>query len=56
MNNKLVIILFSLVMLIAYVDLVDSFKYFETLMSQMIKLDSEIRTEIDTNNFSKIQK
>lgn len=34
-------------MFVAYADLVDCFKYFEKIMSEMILLDSEIKTEID---------
>ena len=37
-------------MIVAYVDLVDSFRYFESVMSQMIKLDSDIKTEIETKS------
>lgn len=48
MNKKLFLAIFSVIMIIAYVDLIDSFKYFESIMSQMIKLDTEIKTNIDT--------
>lgn len=47
MNNKVIILIFSIIMFVAYADLVDCFKYFEKIMSEMILLDSEIKTEID---------
>ena len=50
MNKKLFLAIFSIVMIIAYIDLIDSFKYFESIMSQMIKLDTDIKTNIDTSN------
>ena len=53
MNNKYLLIIFMLIVSIAYIDLLDCFKRFDVIMSQMIELDSKIKTEIDTKNWIK---
>ena len=47
MKKRYIILIASIIMTIAYIDLVDSFKHFDKIISQMIKLDSDIKTEID---------
>ena len=47
MKKRYIILVASIIMTIAYIDLVDSFKHIDKIISQMIKLDSDIKTEID---------
>lgn len=58
MNNKFILVIFMIVMTIAYLDMLDSFKHFDRIVSQMLELDGKIKTEIDINTqqIIKIQK
>ncbi len=47
MKKRYILLIVSIIMTIAYIDLVDSFKHFDKIISQMIKLDSNIKTEVD---------
>lgn len=40
----------SLILVIAYFDLIDSCSKIDKVISSMIKLDSDIKTEIDTSS------
>ena len=46
MKKRYILLIVSIIMTIAYIDLVDSFKHFDKIISQMIKLDSNIKTEV----------
>lgn len=45
-------------MTIAYLDLIDSFKHFDRIMSHVIKLDNNTKIKVDTsrNGYSKIRR
>ncbi len=47
MKKRYILLFASIIMTIAYMDLVDSFKHIDKVLSQMLKLDSDIKTEID---------
>lgn len=50
MKKRYIILIVSIIMTIAYIDMIDSFKHIDKIISQMIKLDSEIKTEIDISH------
>lgn len=45
MMKNVIIFLVSLVLVIAYIDLVDSFKHIDNVISDMIKTRQEIRVQ-----------
>lgn len=49
MKKQYLIFFMSLILIIAYFDLIDSCSKMDKVISSMIKLDSEIKTEIDTS-------
>lgn len=49
MKKRYFIFFMSLILIIAYFDLIDSCSKIDKVISSMIKLDSEIKTEIDTS-------
>ncbi len=49
MKKRYIFIFMSLIMTIAYFDLVDSCNKIDKIISSMIQLDSKIKTEIDTS-------
>ena len=58
MNKSLLIIILSIIMTIAYIDLVDSFRYFDTIMSQVISIEKDKKSKPDIKKkvYSKIQR
>ncbi len=54
--KKIYILIFtSIIMIIAYSDVVDSCSKIDKVISEMLDLDSKIRTEIDTSSKSIIK-
>lgn len=49
MKKRYIFIFMSIIMTIAYFDLVDSCNKIDKIISSMIQLDSKIKTEIDTS-------
>lgn len=49
MKKRYFFIFMSIIMTIAYFDLVDSCNKIDKIISSMIQLDSKIKTEIDTS-------
>ncbi len=47
-KKRYILIIASIILTIAYLDLADSFRHIDKIMSEMIQLDAEIKTEIDT--------
>ncbi|MBD5402085.1 hypothetical protein HDR58_04720 [bacterium] len=50
MTKKFILILISLVLTIAYFDMLDSFKHLDKIVSNMIKLDTDVKMEIYSTN------
>jgi len=48
MKKRYFFILLAIILTIAYFDLVDTCRQLDKVVSDMIKLDSEIQTKIDT--------
>lgn len=55
MNKSYIILLISFIIAIAYFDMLDSCKKINQILSSMIKLDSQIKTEIDTTSTYRIK-
>lgn len=51
MKKRYIIIIVSIILTIAYMDFVDSLRRFEHMLSQMIKLEADIETTVDTKIF-----
>lgn len=49
MKKRYILIIASIVMTIAYFDVVDSCEQIDNIISDMLQLESDIKTEIDTN-------
>ena len=49
MKKRYIFIFMSIIMTIAYFDLVDSCNKIDKIISSVIQLDSKIKTEIDTS-------
>lgn len=49
MKKRYIFIIASIVMTIAYFDVVDSCEQIDNIISDMLQLESDIKTEIDTN-------
>ena len=49
MKKRYIFIFMSIIMTIAYFDLVDSCNKIDRIISSVIQLDSKIKTEIDTS-------
>lgn len=50
MNKRYLIIGIFVISVIAYLDMIDSFKYIDTIVLNTIKPDSNIKTGIDTSS------
>lgn len=50
MKKRYFLIAISVILVIAYLDMVDSCAQIDCIISNMIQLDSQIKTEIDTNS------
>ncbi len=55
MKKRYLLIVFSIILTIAYFDVVDSCTKIDKVISEMLDLDSKIRTEIDTSSKSIIK-
>ncbi len=55
MKKRYLLIVFSIILTIAYFDVVDSCSKIDKVISEMLDLDSKIRTEIDTSSKSIIK-
>lgn len=49
MKKRYIFIFMSIIMTIAYFDLIDSCNKIDKIISSMLELDSQIETEIDTS-------
>ncbi len=49
MKKRYIFIFMSIIMTIAYFDLIDSCNKIDKIISSMLELDSQIKTEIDTS-------
>ncbi len=49
MKKRYIILVLSIITTIAYFDMVDSFKHIDKIVSNMLKLDTDIKNEIDTS-------
>lgn len=49
MKKRYIFIFMSIIMIIAYFDLIDSCNKIDKIISSMLELDSQIKTEIDTS-------
>jgi hypothetical protein len=58
MKKTFLFVVISFIMTIAYIDLVDSFKRFDKIMSQVIGLDDNRKTKINVSKkvYSKTQR
>ena len=48
MNKKILIILVSIIMIIAYFDMVDCFRKIEATTSKMLNVETKLNSEIKT--------
>lgn len=55
MKKRYIILVISIITTIAYFDMVDSFKHIDKIVSNMIKLDAQIKREVDTSWHSQIK-
>lgn len=50
MKKRYILVMVSIILVIAYLDVVNSCARIDCIISDMIKLDSQIKTEIDTTS------
>lgn len=57
MKKRYLIIFISIILVIAYCDLMDSLRHFDNILSEMVKLNSAIKTDLNSSlRFSQILK